>query len=83
MERWSEYYKEHPEYQSGNLEGNEGTLIHFQNVQEFIEPPSSVDLELAINKLKNGKASGFDHLQAEFIKKGSKELKELLLIMIV
>jgi hypothetical protein len=43
----------------------------------YVEPPNNVNIELAICKLKNGKATGHDQIPAESIKQGGKELKKV------
>lgn len=45
----------------------------------YIEPPDMIEIELAIDKLKNNKAPGYDLIPAELIKKGGLELKQSML----
>jgi len=39
----------------------------------YVEPPNEVDTEMAISKLKNGKASGCDQIPTRMIKKGGRD----------
>jgi len=41
-----------------------------QTAEPYVEPPNDVDIEMAISKLKNGKATGNDQNPAELIKGG-------------
>ena len=56
--------------------GEELTMC-VQTAEPYGEPPNDVDVEMAISKLKNGKASGHDLIPAELIK-GGKELKKVI-----
>jgi len=44
-----------------------------QTAEPYVEPPNDVDIEMAVSKLKNGKATGHDQIQTELIKQGGKE----------
>ena len=48
-----------------------------KTAETYCEPPSDVDIEMAISKLKNRKATGSDQIPAELIKEGGKELKKV------
>ena len=43
-----------------------------QSAEPYGEPPSDVDIEMAIIKLKNGKATGRIQIPAELVKEGRK-----------
>ena len=46
-----------------------------QTAEPNVEPPNDVDIEMAVSKLRNGKATGHDQIPAKLIKEGGKELK--------
>jgi len=48
------------------------------NPEPYVKPPNGVDIEMAISKLKIGKATGHDLTLAELIKKGGKELQKVI-----
>jgi hypothetical protein len=54
--------------------GEELTMC-VQTAEPCGEPPNDGDVEIAVSKLKNGKATGHDLIPAELIKEGEKELK--------
>ena len=56
--------------------GEEWTMC-VQTATPCVEPPNYVDIEMAISKLKNGKAPGFDQVPGKIIKEGGKELKNI------
>jgi hypothetical protein len=56
--------------------GEEWTMC-VQTATSCVEPPNDVGLEMAISKLKNGKAPRFDQVPGEMIKDGGKELKNV------
>ena len=58
MQRWSEYYKKHFELQDGmdSDSGEEWTMCA-QTTETYVKPPNDVDIEMAIRKLKNRKAT--------------------------
>jgi hypothetical protein len=48
------------------------------NCEPYVEPSKVVDVEMAISKLKNGKASGHDKIPAELMKERGKNLKKII-----
>jgi hypothetical protein len=48
-------------------------MMRVQTAEPYVELPNDVDIEMAISKLKNGKASGPDQIPVELIKEGGKE----------
>ena len=60
-----------------NDSGEQRTMC-VQTAETYGEPPSDVDIEMAISKLKNRKATGRDQIPAELIKEGGKELKKVI-----
>ena len=54
-----------------------------QTAEPYAEPPNDVDFEMAVSKLKNGKATGHDQILAELIKKGGKEFKKVIYELIL
>ena len=44
----------------------------------MFETPNDVDIEMAVGKLKHGKATGHDPIKARLIKEGGKELKKAI-----
>jgi len=52
--------------------------IHVQAAEPYVEPPNDVDIEMAVGKLKHGKATGHDPIKARLIKEGGKELKKAI-----
>jgi len=79
LQRWCEYYEKQFEVQDGmdNDSGEELTMC-VQTAEPRGLPPNDVDTEIAISKLKNGKAAGHDIILAELIKEGGKELKKVI-----
>jgi len=57
-----------------NDSGEDCTMC-IKTAETYDEPPSNVDIEMAISKLKNRKATGRDQTPAELIKEGGKGLK--------
>ena len=49
-----------------------------QTAEPYIEPPNDVKIEMAVSKLKNGKATGHDQILATLIKGGGRELKKVI-----
>ena len=47
-------------------------------LQNLVEPQNNLDIEMAICKVKIGKATGHDQIPAELIKHGGKELKKVI-----
>jgi hypothetical protein len=39
-----------------------------QAAEPYVEPPNDVDIEMAVSKLKNGKATGYDQILAKMTK---------------
>ena len=54
------------------------SAICAQTAETHGEPPSDVDIEMAISKLKNGEATGHIQIPAELVKEGRKELKKVI-----
>jgi hypothetical protein len=46
-----------------------------QTAEPYVEPPNDVDIEMAVSKLRNGKATLYDQIPAKLIKERGKELK--------
>ena len=44
-----------------------------QAAEPYVEPPNDVVVEMAISKLKNWKAAGYDQIPAEMIKEGGRD----------
>jgi hypothetical protein len=73
------------EYFNGLLDkdnNQEHTAADGENIQliggpivEKVDPPTLEELEIAIKKIRNNKASGADGITAELIKQGRTELK--------
>ena len=68
LQRWSEYYEKHFELEDGmgNDRVEEWTMC-IQTAEPDAEPPNDVDIEMAISKLKNRKATGYDQIPAKMI----------------
>jgi hypothetical protein len=49
-----------------------------QTAEPYVEPQNDVDIEMAVSKLRNGKATGHDQIPPKLIKEGGKELKEVI-----
>jgi hypothetical protein len=54
------------------------STICLQTAEPYGEPPSDVGIEMAIRKLKNGKATGHIQIPIELVKEGRKELKKAI-----
>jgi hypothetical protein len=53
MQRWSEYYEEHFELKEKNINSTgEEKRECIQTTQPYIEPPSYIEIEITIDKLK-------------------------------
>jgi len=62
--------------------GEEWTLC-VQTAEPCVEPRNDVDVEMAISKLKNGKATGHDQIPVELIKLGGEEFKKVIYELIL
>ena len=83
--RWSEYFLEHFKLNKGNGNGQsmqERGKDQLQTAELYIKPPDEIDVEMAIDKLKQNKAPGYDLIPAEMIKKGGRELRLAILKLI-
>jgi hypothetical protein len=49
-----------------------------QTAESYVEPPNDADIEMAIIKLQNRKATGHDQIPGAMIKGGGKELKKVI-----
>jgi hypothetical protein len=79
QQRWPEYYEKHFELQDGtDTDSVEEWTMCIQAVEPYVEPPNDVDIEMAVGKLKTGKASGHDPLSVRLIKEGGRELKKAI-----
>ena len=54
-----------------------------QTAEPYTEPPNDVDKEMAMSKLKNGKATGHDQKPAEMIKQEVKEIRKIIYELIL
>ena len=77
LQMWSEYYEKQFELEDGmdNDRVKEWTMC-IQSVEMYAGPPDDVDMEMAISKLKNGKATGCHQMLAELIKDVRKRAQE-------
>jgi hypothetical protein len=57
--------------------------VCIQTAEPYVEPPNGVDIEMALSKLKNRKATRHDQIPDELIKKGGKELKKVIYELIL
>ena len=56
-----------------NCKVEQTMTVCIQTAETYGEPPSDVDIEMAISKLKNRKATGHDQIPAQsIIKRGEK-----------
>lgn len=76
LERWAENFEE--KLNEGNMREEESNTILNNEDEREKEPPSLEEVQRAINKLKNNKAPGADHLPAELFKHGGNTLLEIL-----
>jgi hypothetical protein len=49
-----------------------------QAAEPYVELPNDVDIEMAVGKLKDGKATGHNRIPARLFKEGGKELKKAI-----
>jgi len=68
----------HFELQDGTDNDSEECTMCVQTAEPYVEPTDDVDTEMALSKLKNGKATGHDQIPAASIKDGRKELKKII-----
>jgi len=79
LRRWSECYGEPFELQGRSENGwAEEQTMCTQTAEPSTEPPNGADIEITVSKLIYRKATGRDHILAELIKKGGKELKKVI-----
>jgi hypothetical protein len=79
LQRWSEYYERHLALQDGtDSDGGEDWTMSIQIAKPYVAPPNDVDMEMAVSKLKNGKATGHDQIPPRMMKEGGKELKKVV-----
>jgi hypothetical protein len=65
MQRWSEYHEEQFELKDTNINSTEEEEREcIQTAEPYTEPPSYTEIEIAIDKLKNNKAPGYDQILA-------------------
>ena len=57
--------------------GEEWTMC-VQTTEPYVEPPNDVDKEMAMSKLKNGKATRHYQSPAELKRKKVRELKKII-----
>jgi len=80
LQKWSKYYEMHFELQDEmDNDSGEEWAMHVQTAEPYAETPNDVYKEMAVGKLKNGKATGHDQIQPELIKEGGREIKKLTL----
>jgi len=65
----------HFELQDGTDNDSEEWIMYVQTAEPYAEPTDDVDIEMALSKLKNRKATGHYQIRAASIKDGRKELK--------
>jgi hypothetical protein len=54
----------HFEVQGGTDNDSEEWIMYVQTTEPYVEPTNDVDTEMALSKLKNGKATGHDQIPA-------------------
>ena len=74
MKVWEKYYEQHFKDEDRckeNENGREGYNYEYilSTAEPNVDPPDEIDIDMAINKLKNNKAPGADNIPAELIKK--------------
>jgi len=78
LARWNEYFNDllnKNNNQEHTAADDENILLIGGPIVEKIDPPTLEELEIAIKKIRNNKASGADGITAELIKQGGTELK--------
>jgi len=77
LRMWSEYYEKQFKLEDGmdNDRVKEWTMC-IQTAEMYAGPPNDVDMEMAISKLKNGRAIGCYHMLAELNKDVRKTAQE-------
>jgi len=79
LQRQSECYERHFALQDGmDSDVGEDWTISIQTAELYVVPPNDVDMEMAVSKLKNIKATGHDQIPPKLIKEGGKELKKVI-----
>jgi hypothetical protein len=79
LPRLSQYCVKHFERQDGrDSDSGEVWTVCVQTVESYVEPPNDADIEMAIRKLQNRKATGCDKIPGALIKGEGKELKKLI-----
>jgi hypothetical protein len=69
LQMWSEYYEKYFELEDGmDSNGVEEWTMCTQTAEPYAEPPNVVDMDLAVSKLKTGKATGHYQILGELIK---------------
>ena len=79
LQKYSEYYEHHFDLQDGtDNDSEEEWTLCIPTAEPYVEPTNDVDTEMAISKLKNGKATGHDQIPTELITEGAKGLKKVI-----
>jgi hypothetical protein len=79
LQKWSKYYEMHFELQDEtDNDSREWWKTHMPTAEPYAEPPNDVHTEMAVSKLKYGKATGHDQILSEMIEEGGKEIKQLI-----
>jgi len=63
----------HFEMQDGTDNDSEEWAMCVQTAEPYAEPTDDVDTEMALSKLKNGKATGHDQIPSASTKDGRKD----------
>ena len=73
LQSQSEYDEQHfdLQYETGNDSGEDWAMC-VPTAEPYVEPTNDVDTEMAICKLKNRKATGYDQIPAKLIEEGKK-----------
>ena len=79
LKRRYEYYDRHFELQDGtDSDSREEWTMCVKTAETYVEPPNDVDIERAISKFKNGKATVHEQILTEFIKERVQGLKKII-----